>query len=312
MTSGVPAAEPGAGQGGLHRDGSLDRDGEPEIVDRWLDAGGLRLRCLAAGDDGSPLLLLHGGGLDAAALSWGAVIGPLARRRRLLAPDLPGYGLSDPPDRAVSTGFYAAVVRDLLVAAGWSRASVVGLSLGGAVALQLALDRPEVVDRLVLVGSYGLQDRAPWQRTAWLLLRLPGLGRTPYALLRRSRRLTAWTLGALLRDRRALTPELVDAAWAEVRRPAAAGAWVAFQRAEIGWGGLRTTFVPRLGEVRAPTLILHGEADQAVPVAAARRAHAALPGSMLQILPGCGHWLPRDCPGPFLAAVDRFLGDHDG
>lgn len=58
----------------------------------WIDVDGMRLHCLTAGASGSPVILLHGGGLDSAALSWGEVMGPLSAHHRIFAPDLPGYG----------------------------------------------------------------------------------------------------------------------------------------------------------------------------------------------------------------------------
>src|SRR5581483_1777528 len=80
----------------------------------WLDVDGMRLYCLTAGENGSPVVLLHGAGLDSATLSWGEVIGPLAVHHRLFAPDLPGYGRSSRPATQYTIDFYVTVVKQVL------------------------------------------------------------------------------------------------------------------------------------------------------------------------------------------------------
>jgi pimeloyl-ACP methyl ester carboxylesterase len=273
----------------------------------WLRVDGLRIRCLTAGSDGRPVLLLHGGGIDAADFSYKHAIGPLASTRRVFAPDLPGYGWSDGPDGRYTLGFYAGFLGRLMDALGLERASLVGLSLGGGASLGFALRSPERVDRLVLVDSYGLGTDIPRGRLGYLLVRAPLVDDLTYALLRRSRRMIRWSLYNLVHDRSAVDDALVEDAYRLVNRTGAGRAFRSFQRSEVGWGGLRTSYVNRLREVSVPTLIVHGASDEAVPVAWAYRAHRLIPGSQLGVIPRCGHWPPRERPGEFNRIVGEFL-----
>jgi pimeloyl-ACP methyl ester carboxylesterase len=120
---------------------------------RWLTVAGLRIHCLMAGRTGPAVLLLHGSGFDAAGVSLAPAMHSLATGCRVYAPDLPGFGDSDPmPDR---WGFSrcSAFLSPLLEALGLERASLVGLSMGGGIALGFALMAPEKVDRLVLMPA---------------------------------------------------------------------------------------------------------------------------------------------------------------
>jgi pimeloyl-ACP methyl ester carboxylesterase len=278
------------------------------ISERYLDAAGLRVHCLEAGDAGSPIILLHGGGLDSAGLSWRYAVGPLAEGHRVFAPDLPGYGQSAKPDVEYSFDFYVGFVGQLLDTLGLDQASLVGLSLGGGAALGFALRSPERVSRLALVDSYGLGGEAPFGALTYLMAHAPLVVETTWALTAHSR----WLVEASLRsnifgDPEAVTAELVDEVSALAAEPGAGRAFSSFQRSEAGFHGLRTDFSERLGELTAPTLVIHGEADRLVPVAWARRAHERIVGSQLAILPGCGHWPPREQPEEFARAVVDFL-----
>ena len=138
----------------------------PTLREQWLDVKGMKIHCQTAGDSGSPVVLLHGAGLDAASLSWALLIGPLAESHRVFAPDLPGYGQSDRPTTPHTVRFYIDWLNDLLTALQLERASLVGLSLGGAIALGLTLDQPKRVHKLVLVDSYGMCTVALDRRSA--------------------------------------------------------------------------------------------------------------------------------------------------
>ena len=108
----------------------------------------------AEAGEGSVLLLIHGMGGNFE--NWGEVIEPLARHHTVIAPDLPGHGSSAPGGGDYSVGALAANLRDLLVALGHERATLVGHSLGGGVAMQFSYQFPEMVERLILVSSGGL------------------------------------------------------------------------------------------------------------------------------------------------------------
>lgn len=148
----------------------------------------------------------------------------------------------------------------------------------------------------------------PGGRVAAAVARLPGVNAAVWALLRRSRRLTALAVRAAV-DPRNLSPELVDDAYALVRRPDAGRAWRAFQRTEVGRHGLRTNYLDRLPGLAVPTLLVHGERDAFVPAEWAVRAAALIPDAELRVFADCGHVPPREHPAAFVRAVREFLSD---
>ena len=274
----------------------------------WARVDGLRVRCLAAGAGGMPpVLLLHGGGFDAAGLSYRYTIEPLSRLRPVLAFDWPGYGGSDTPDLRYDLAYYARFLERLMDSLGIQRAALVGISMGGGAALSFALRSPERVEKLVLVSSYGLGKDIPYGRLGYFLVHAPLAADLVYALLRRSRRLLRWGLRGIVCDPRVVSEELVEEARRLLVQPASGRAFRSFRKSEVGWSGLNTDLSDRLGEVAAPTLLIHGDRDRVVPVEWARRAHERLPDSELRILQGCGHWPPRECPEEFNRVVADFL-----
>ncbi|KYH26302.1 proline iminopeptidase [Halalkalicoccus paucihalophilus] len=277
-----------------------------EPTERYADASGYRIRYLQAGEDGPPVLLLHGGLIDAAHCSWGAVIEPLAEHCRVFAPDLLGYGDSDCPEIAYSTKRHVAVIESFMDAIGLNRTSLVGLSVGGSVALGLALRSPERVDRLVSVASYGLGGELPNGRLTYALSRLPALNRLSVAALRRSRRLTKASLSGIVHDPESLPPDLVDAVYELVRRPNPGRAYRSWRRHEVDLGGFRTDYRPRLGEIEAPTWFVHGREDEVFPPRWSARA-ADLTGAECWIVPDTGHWVPRERPEEFAERLLEFL-----
>jgi pimeloyl-ACP methyl ester carboxylesterase len=258
--------------------------------------------------DETPVVLLHGGGLDSAALSWKYALPALADDRPVYALDWPGYGASDPPDGSPSVDYYVEVLERFLDALGLDRVALVGISMGGGAALGFALRRPERVERLVAVDSYGLGSRIPGGPLGAVFVRLPLVNELPFDAMARSRWLAAQTLRAIVAPGN-LTPDLVEDVLAELRRPRAGEAWTAFQRNEVGFDGLRTDFTARLPELGVPTLFVHGEADPLVPVEWSVRAEELAPDARVEVLRDCGHWPPREKPEAFEGLVRRFLAD---
>jgi pimeloyl-ACP methyl ester carboxylesterase len=274
----------------------------------WVKVNGLHVRCLVAGTGGAPpVLLLHGGGFDAADFSYRYAIEPLSRLRPVLAFDWPGYGGSDKLDLRYDLAYYARFLERLMDSLGIERAALVGISMGGGAALSFALRSPERVEKLILVASYGLGKDIPYGRLGYFLVHAPLAADMVYELLRRSRRALRWGLRRIVHDPRAVSDELVEEARRLLDQPASGRAFHSFRRSEVGWGGLNTDLSHRLGELAAPTLLVHGEHDQVVPLEWAQRAHERLPDSELCVLQGCGHWLPRECPNKFNQVLAGFL-----
>lgn len=266
---------------------------------------GIQVQYYAAGTQGSPVVLLHGGGIDSARLSWGLLIPHLAERHRVIAPDFPGFGESEKPDIAYSMHTYAEFLSAFLDALNLQRPSLCGLSMGGGVALGFALDQPGRVDKLVLVDSYGLQRRVAFHKFSYVYIKTP-LNGLSWALMR-NRAMLRYSLAALLKRPGSVTDELVEMAYQEMLRPGAGRAWNGIQQTDMTWSGLRTCYLDRLGEITAPTLIIHGTKDSAVPPECAREAHQRISGSRLEWIEGAGHWPQRDSPEEFNRVVTQFL-----
>jgi pimeloyl-ACP methyl ester carboxylesterase len=133
--------------------GTVVREVGTAVETTWARVDGLHIHCLAAGRGGAPpVLLLHGGGFDAADFSYRYAIGPLSRLRCVLAFDWPGYGGSDTPDLQYDLAYYARFLERLMDSLGFRRVALVGTSLGGGAALSFVLRSPDRVDKLVLVS----------------------------------------------------------------------------------------------------------------------------------------------------------------
>ncbi len=278
-----------------------------DIENRWVEVEGLRICCLTGGEGNAPVLLLHGGGYDSASLSYKHSIGPISEHQRVFAPDWPGYGQSDKPEMEHTTEYYVGFLGRLMDALGLEKASLVGISLGGAISLGFSLQSPQRVEKLVLVDSHGLGGEIPGGVASFMLVRLPLLNRLMWAALKRSRKLVAASLKTVFNDPQAVTGNLVDEVHQLVKKPGMGQAWRSWQKNEIRWKGLRTSFVERLNELEVPTLILHGAEDRFVPVTWARRAHELIEDSELHVFPRCGHWLTLERPEEFNRAVLKFL-----
>lgn len=270
-----------------------------------------RIAYRRAGTDGPPVVLLHGAGVDDATVSWRHTIGALADADfRVYAPDWPGYGNSD---NGVTHDIdsYVDVLESFLDVLGDESPILVGISMGGGVALGYALRHPERVRALCLVDSYGLGDRIPagplWRATA----QIPGANALGWAAMGYSTDLTRLALGTIVADASALPADFVHDVYASAREPGAGLAFEAFQRNELGPRGRpRTDFSDRLGEVSAPTLFVHGRADPLFPVEWSKRAASRVPDAELRVLPKCGHWPPRERPEPFNDALQTYLEDQ--
>ena len=276
--------------------------------DVWLEVDGLRIHCFEAGESGSPIMFLHGGGIDSAHLSWGQVIGPLSDHHRVFAPDFPGYGESDKADSEYTMNYYITFLTHLLDVLQLERLSLVGISMGGGIALGFALRFPERVEKLVLVAPYGVLDRVSAHKLSYLFVNIPFLDEMSNWLIGRSRSMVRWTLlSSLIYNPQRLSPELLDEVYQEAHKPGAGKAFISFQRDEVFWNGLRSNFTSRLHEINAPTLLIRGSNDASVPLPPVQRAHELIEGSELYIMQECRHWAPGEKPEEFNHVVMEFL-----
>jgi pimeloyl-ACP methyl ester carboxylesterase len=277
-----------------------------EVVSQTVQVQGVRTHYWSAGEHGPIVLLLHGGGVGAALLSWESTLRALSDTHRVYALDWPGYGDSDHPDIPYSTAYYVQFLAAFMDELGIERASLVGNSMGGAIALGFTLQTQPRVEKLVLVDSYGLQALAPFHRLSYFLVRIPFISDITLALMR-SRSAIRASLRAIIHDPKAITDDLIDKALADARRPKSGWAFNVYQRDEIRWGGVRTYYMLRLHEITVPTLVVHGVQDQAVPLACARQAHEHIKGSQLYVMEDCGHVPMLERPDEFNNVVAGFL-----
>ncbi|MEO1055445.1 MAG: alpha/beta fold hydrolase [Actinomycetota bacterium] len=258
---------------------------------------------------GQAVLLLHG--LAGSSRTWDAALPQLAERYDVIAPDLLGHGESAKPVGDYSLGAYASGVRDLLAVLDVPSVTVVGHSFGGGVAMQLAYQFPQLVDRLVLVGSGGLG-----REVSWLLrtLALPGaeylmpLG-FPTPLVERAN-----DLGRVLARRDIRWPWFGEM-WRAYRSLAGAAnrqAFVRTMRGVIEPGGQMVDATDRLYlAARVPTLIMWGANDAIIPVEHGERAHEAIEHSRLEVLDGVGHFPHVEAPELFVELLGDFIDSTD-
>jgi pimeloyl-ACP methyl ester carboxylesterase len=261
----------------------------------------------AEAGSGPVLLLIHG--MAGTHESWKAVIEPLARRHTVLALDLPGHGSSEPSGGDYSLGALAACLRDLLVTLGHERATLVGHSLGGGIAMQFAYQFPEATERLVLVSSGGLgPEVSRVLRAAALpgadlfIAATAGPGRLAGSAIARG-------LAAVgLRPNADVTE--VARGYASLADAGHRAAFLATLRGVVGTDGQRVHAADRLYLAAGiPVLIVWGERDPIIPVEHGQLAHRAIKGSRLEIFEGVGHMPQLEAPGSFVAVLERFLDE---
>jgi pimeloyl-ACP methyl ester carboxylesterase len=262
----------------------------------------------AEAGSGPVLLLIHG--MAGTYENWSAVIEPLARHHTVIAPDLPGHGGSG-AGTDYSLGSLASGLRDLLIKLGHERATLVGHSLGGGIAMQFSYQFPEMVERLVLVSSGGLGlEVSPVLRAAALpgaelfIAATAGAGRTVGSKLGRG-------LAAVgLRP----THDVAEVArgYASLADPERRAAFLAALRSVVSIGGQRVRAGDRLYlAASVPVLIIWGARDPIIPVRHAEAAHEAITGSRLEIFDGVGHLPQLEAPTRFVTVLERFLDETE-
>ena len=277
----------------------------PPQFDEWqIELHGRRVVYRVAGS-GPPVVLIHG--MLNSSSHWQSVALSLAREHTVLAPDLIGHGDSAAPRGDYSLGAHAASIRDLMAAIGIDRATIVGHSLGGGVAMQFFYQFPQRVERLVLISSGGLgHEVSPMLRTA----ALPGVSALLSAI--RPRLLSAmWDTGARLRAREVRAGVYVQAIARALRPLENAGARAAFLqtlRSVIDVHGQRVSATDRLYLLESmPTLIVWGERDHTIPIEHGRLAQAAIPHSVFRTLPSAAHFPHLEDPDGLSQLLREFI-----
>lgn len=266
-----------------------------ESTRRSVRAHDLNISYHEAGSGPETVILLHGAGPGASA--WGNFhqqFGPYAERYRTLLIDMPHYGNSDrPPDHRNDTVFYTAVLLDVMDALHVDRAHLVGNSMGGVIALRVALEAPDRADRLVLLGPAGsLPLFTPSPTYGQQLLR--GYYQPPGPSVEKMK---AW-MSVIVHDQTLVTDELVRERYEAsiANRPTSPPA-----------PGAMNPIWHEVGRVKHKTLIIWGKEDRVVPMDAAFVLSRLMPDADLHILGNTGHWVQNERPSAFNAVTLTFF-----
>ena len=260
-----------------------------------------------SGGEGSPVVLIHG--LSSYMGFWEYQVPELAKTHRVLALDLPGYGASGRPDAPYSPPWYADVVADWMFAVGVERAAIVGHSMGGQIAMELALNHPDRVDRLVLAAPAGIESFGPgavrFMKRYWSPDRATEAG---------EEQIRANFVTMVFNHQDEGVERLISERVRLGLSPSFTATSLAVSRSIAGM--VDHPVGERARGIAVPTLLVFGQEDRMIPnpiftgghtQAIADRARQLIPRSKLVVIPGAGHTVQHDAPHAFNAAVSEFL-----
>jgi pimeloyl-ACP methyl ester carboxylesterase len=281
----------------------------------WLQLGSLRVHHTHGGR-GSPVLFIHGLG-SSGYMEWRFNLEATADRHRVFAPDLPGFGRSEKPRARYGIPYFTRFIERYMEERGLRSAAVVGASLGGRIALELALESPRLVRKLVLVNALGLGR--PNVHVSYGLVTIPRVGE---ALMNVARGALRWAPSQTIRRVAAryagsssdLTRTMDDAYLDNLRELYAAegyhNAYLATVRSLVTpkavFGG-QHDMTTRLNELKVPVQLIWGADDPLFPVAHAARAHSLIERSRLTVIEGAGHTPQAERPEEFNRVLHAFL-----
>jgi len=269
-------------------------DGPPS--ERFIDAAGHRTHILEQGI-GHPLVLLHGSGPGVSARSnWADVIPEFARNFRVIAPDIAGFGYTQSPDRqAYNIKVWVAHYVGILDALGIEKASVVGNSFGGALALATALSNAHRVDKLILLGTpAGDFEMTEGLKSSWRY--------------EPSKEAMRRVLSLFPYDKSVITDDMVHVRFEASARPGAQEAFRKLVAKPNDDGPTPVKGIPEssLAKVEHSTLVLHGREDRVIPLELGLRLLNAIPNAQLHVFGRCGHWVQVERKKEFIQLVTQF------
>jgi pimeloyl-ACP methyl ester carboxylesterase len=271
---------------------------------KYLDLHGDRVAYREAGA-GEALLLIHG--MAGSSATWRAVLPQLSKKYRVVAPDLLGHGESAKPRGDYSLGAFAAWLRDLLDELGITRATVIGQSLGGGVAMQFVYQHRDYCQRLVLISSGGLGPDLSW---ILRILSAPGAELVLPVVAPRPVMNIGNTLGSWLTSAGIHSPNAGEIwnAYSSLSDGQTRQAFLRTLRSVVDYRGQAVSAVSKLHlSAGLPTLLIWGDQDRIIPVAHGYAAHDALPGSRLEVLSGVGHFPHVESPAAVVEILDDFI-----
>ncbi|OSC32248.1 alpha/beta hydrolase [Mycobacterium vulneris] len=255
--------------------------------------------------DGEVLLLIHG--MAGSSETWRSVIPPLSKKFRVIAPDLLGHGESAKPRTDYSLGAFAVWLRDFLDELGVSRATVVGHSLGGGVAMQFVYQHPDYAQRLILISSGGLGPDVGW---VLRLLSAPGAEFVlpiiaPPPVLSAGNKLRSWMKAAGVRSPRGAE---LWSAYSSLSDGQTRQSFLRTLRSVVDYRGQAVSALNRLRlREDLPVMAIWGERDGIIPVDHAYAAHDARADTRLEVLPDVGHFAQVEAPEWVVELIEDFI-----
>lgn len=270
--------------------------------DHYVEVDGSRIRYWVEGE-GQVVVLVHG--LACSAEFWQCNVAPLAAEHRVYALDLPGFGLSDKALRDFSLPYAASFLEAFMDALDIDGATLAGNSMGGALCAQFVVQFPERTEGLILVGSAGFGRELNLFLRLWSL---PVVGDLVFRVYQMAfPALKTWVFC----DSSSIHREWLEGAATMLRMPGVRENTLRAARTGLDLRGQRVELFQdlhrELGSVVAPTLIVWGDHDAAVPVSHAYAAQKLIPNSEVRILERCGHTPQVERPEEFNKLVLDFL-----
>jgi pimeloyl-ACP methyl ester carboxylesterase len=288
------------------------------ISSEFIDVGSLRVHH-SYGGRGSPVVFIHGLG-SSGYMEWRYNLEATAARHRAFAPDLPGYGRTEKPRVRYTIQYFARFVERYMEDRGLRSAALVGASLGGRIALELALEQPRMVRKLVLVNALGLgRPRVRAAQMTYGLMTLPRVGEAVMGFARDAlhwapssmiRRVAGRYAGASADLVKAMDDGYLDNLREMYATDGFHNAYLSTVRSLINPGALfggNHDVTARLNELKIPVQLVWGADDPLFPVAHAARAHAMIVRSKLAVIEGAGHSPQAERPEEFNRVLRRFL-----
>lgn len=272
---------------------------------KYLDLHGDRVAYRDVGRGQETLLLLHG--MAGSSDTWRAVLPQLAKRYRVIAPDLLGHGQSAKPRSDYSLGAFAVGLRDFLDELGISRVTVVGQSLGGGVAMQFVYQHPDYCHRLVLISSGGLGQDVGWTLR---LLSAPGAELlmpliAPPPVVRVGNTLRNWFSAVNIQSPRGGE---MWSAYSSLSDAQTREAFLRTLRSVVDYRGQAVSALNRLHLTSdLPLLVIWGDEDRIIPVEHGYAINEARPGCRPEILAGVGHFPHVEKPTEVVDLLEDFI-----
>lgn len=280
--------------------GGAKTQGDNPELGQFIDVGGVATNVHDRGS-GFPLVLLHGSGPGVSAwANWRLNLPILSQRRRVIAPDLPGFGYTQrPADNHYDIERWLAHLSDLLHTMKLPQVDLVGNSFGGALALAFAIRHPHRVRRLVLMGAAGVRfELTPGLDAVW--------GYQPsIESMRKLLDIFAW-------DRSLVTDELAELRYRASIRPQVQESFASmFPAPRQRWVDMLASDEQAIRNLPHPALILHGREDGVIPLQSSLKLAQWIPRSQLHVFGQCGHWTQIEHATRFNQLVEQFVTEAD-